>query len=174
MNSLLRTKSQLVYCVLAALSGISFLVSLEFDVDIPTQLLYRHITYYLTVPLLVIVCATRLHKNMHIKNNLITRLGHGKFIVFQYVTSFLILLCFTLTQYIVLFSYGHIAHGHGYNMAVFALIVNIILYISIWLILNLITFGVNMGILVVFCVLLGLAVHFQYYLFYVANYYLPR
>jgi hypothetical protein len=174
MISLLKTKSQLMYCILAALSGISFFVSADVNTDIPTQLLYRHITYYLTVPLLVIVCATRLHKNMHIKNNLITRLGYVKFIVFQYATSFLILLCFTLMQYMVLFLYGNIAHGSGYNMAVFALIVNIILYISIWLILNLITFGVNGSILAIICVFLGLVVHYAYYLFPVISYYPAR
>jgi len=156
------------YYLLSIIAGFSYLISLKFHADVPTVLLFSHDVYYASLPLIVFFMCLRLQINLSMKNMLVVRFGYGNFIKFQYLSTFIMIAIFAIVQYCVAFGLGHIGHAHiagdNVTIAMIALVLNLMLYLACWIIVNLMNIGWNAYLCGGICILLGLCVHQMYFI----------
>lgn len=172
MSSILKSKENLHFYFYSILSGMSFIVSGHVEKDVIYQVLYANITTYLSAVSFLIICSLKISRNLHIRDDLIIRLGYTKFIFTQYATTLIMGILYLTSQLFVAFSFGEILIKEKFSIAVWAIIFYCCVIFFLLFVLNLANWHIKSIYTVLCSIFLIFIFHYGYCLAILTTYYL--
>jgi hypothetical protein len=161
-----------MFYLLAIFSGFSFLLNFKTKFDIIEIILSAHFTTYCSLTLLIICCLIKETRNIHIKDQIIIRIGIIKFFTYQYLTLLIMSLFYLFTQYSLAFLLGTIKDGEFRKTAILGLALNAVLIIINTLIINLVNLKIKPILIFIISIIIILIFHYEFWMEILAkNYY---
>lgn len=173
MFNLLKSRENIVFYFLAIFAGFSFLLSGSDNFDIILKLFLSHFATYCSGVLFILICLIKEVRNIHIRNNLIVRIGEKKFLGYQYLTLFIMFIFYIVSQYAVAFLLGEIKNISQLKIAVVALVMNIIIIFIDSIIINLVNFNIKSIAVFLLSILVNFTFHYGYCLNIISKIYIP-
>ncbi|MGM0124806.1 hypothetical protein IGI37_002200 [Enterococcus sp. AZ194] len=171
MYRLLRSRDNLRFYGLSIVAGLSFILANGPDNDSIETLFLSHFTTYCSLTLFIIVCSLKISRNIRVAPLLIVRVGYRSFIIYQYLTTFILGTLYLASQYTLSFSMVGIRNREQLPIAILVMILYCLVVYLITFVLNLSNWNIKPVYTVIFSILIGLLFHYGYCLFVVASIY---